>query len=176
MQNKPEANTGKPPAYYAWQRLKRNRTAYVSLLFIAFCSLISVLGYLISPDSTPNANDQQIELETLKPGSEITILKIRKNQPEIHINILEKMLYGAPGNNIERPISGYYISGDKIIVQPIHSSDKKDAETYLLADVVYDLKDSNVTQKNGFVTFETYSGQQTFFVAKVLINRCFRAA
>ncbi len=167
MWNKPDVQTGKSPAYYAWQRLKRNRTAYASLLFIGFCTLISIFGYLISPDATPNANDQQIELETLKPGTEVTLLRIRKNQPENNIGFLEKMLSGAPENYIEKPISGYEILGDKIIVQPIHSQDKSDAETYSLADVIYSLQDSNITLQNGFVNFTTYEGEQNLLLGEL---------
>lgn len=167
MWNKPAANTGKSPAYYAWQRLKRNRTAYISLLFIGLCTLVSVFGYLISPDATPNANDQQIELETLKPGTQVTLLRITKNQPAAHISFLQKMLYGAPQNYTERPISSYKISGDKIIVQPIHSNNLNDAETYLLADVVYDLKDSNIAENDGFVTFDTYEGETSTTLAEL---------
>ncbi|MGZ5242603.1 MAG: ABC transporter permease, partial [Bacteroidia bacterium] len=161
MWNKPDAITGKSPAYYAWQRLKRNRTAYVSLLFIVFCGFVSVFGYLISPDATPNANDQQIELETFKPGTQITLLRIKKNQPETHISFVEKMLHGAPQNYTEQAISSYNISGNKITVLPVNSTDSADAQTYLLADIIYDLKDSNIIDNEGFITFDTYEGETT---------------
>jgi peptide/nickel transport system permease protein len=160
-------DTGKSPAYYAWQRLKKNRTAFVSLLFIAFCSLISVLGYLISPDSTPNVNDQQIELETLKPGTQVTLLRIKKNQPETHISILEKMLYGAPDNYTQRPITSYKISGDKIMIQPINTTNPADAEIYSLADVLYALKDTLVQAKDGIFTFQTYKGEETAILGEL---------
>ena len=160
-------NTGKSPAYYAWQRLKKNRTAFVSILFIAFCSLISVLGYLISPDATPNVNDQQIELETLKPGTQVTLLRIKKNQPETHISLLEKMLNGAPNNYTERPITSYKISGDKIIIQPINTTNTADAEIYTLADVLYALKDTSVQYKDGYFTFQTYEGEETAILGEL---------
>ena len=39
-----------------------------SLVFIGLVFLIALLGYLITPDPTPFANDQHLELGLKKPG------------------------------------------------------------------------------------------------------------
>ena len=62
----------------AWKRFKRNHLAMGSLYFIGLLSLISILGYLITPDQTPYANEQILEFTTKKPGFKATILRIKK--------------------------------------------------------------------------------------------------
>ena len=57
-------------SYYAWQRLKKNKLAMFGLVVIALCMILAVLGYLITPDSTPDANDQILELSKKPPGFE----------------------------------------------------------------------------------------------------------
>ena len=46
----------------AWRKFKKNRLGFGSLVFICAVTIIALLGYLITPDSTPYANDQCLEL------------------------------------------------------------------------------------------------------------------
>ena len=39
-----------------WQRFKKERQAIVSLAYIGLVVVIAILGYLITPDSTPFSN------------------------------------------------------------------------------------------------------------------------
>jgi peptide/nickel transport system permease protein len=77
------------------------------------------------------------------------------------------MLYGAPNNYTERPITSYKISGDKIIIQPINTTNTADAEIYTLADVLYALKDTSVQYKDGYFTFQTYEGEETAILGEL---------
>ena len=45
-----------------WRRFKRNKLAMFGLLLIVIATTISILGFLITPDSSPYANDQKPEL------------------------------------------------------------------------------------------------------------------
>src|SRR5689334_9257874 len=101
------ADYGKSPSWYAWRRLRRNRAAFISLLFIGLCFLISVSGYLFLPDKSPDANRQNIELETLPPGSKVTILRIPKEKLPEGRGILKSILFGAPDKYTELPIQSY---------------------------------------------------------------------
>jgi peptide/nickel transport system permease protein len=51
-----------------WQQLWRRTSVKVALWFIAFCVLIAVFAYPLSPDSSPNANRMIVELKVRPPG------------------------------------------------------------------------------------------------------------
>ncbi|MDR1459516.1 MAG: hypothetical protein LBI60_04815, partial [Bacteroidales bacterium] len=42
----------------AWRKFRKNRQGMVLLCFLVLVTLIAVLGYLITPDSTPYSNEQ----------------------------------------------------------------------------------------------------------------------
>jgi peptide/nickel transport system permease protein len=114
----PGQNTSRPPSYYAWLRLKKNRPALFSLLFIALCVFIAISGYAFLPDKTPQANDQHIELETLHPGTSVTMLRVNRQQPIEKSNFFSWLLSGQSSSYIDIPVSAYQISGDSIFYQP----------------------------------------------------------
>ena len=51
------------PFAQAWVRLKRNFIAMLGLYFMLFLVFLAIGGYLIIPDSTPNADNQILELQ-----------------------------------------------------------------------------------------------------------------
>ena len=51
-----------------WRRFRRNRLAMTGFAIIALAFVVSVLGYLITPDPTPYANYQKPELHIRQPG------------------------------------------------------------------------------------------------------------
>jgi peptide/nickel transport system permease protein len=63
-----------------WRKFKRNRIAVFGLIIILTACLISILGYLITPDNTPYANDQKPELHIKSPGFTVKMLVVKKNQ------------------------------------------------------------------------------------------------
>ncbi len=125
--------------YVAWQRLKKNKLAMFGLMVIAFCMLIAVLGYSITPDSTPDANDQLLELSKKSPGFKVQMLQICKNEPSHHVNIFYKMMFGEVNDYRSIPFSGYRFEGSDIILNEyINDKNQNGAEIkYNLADVVY---------------------------------------
>ena len=49
-----------------------------ALIIILSACLVSILGYLITPDKTPYANDQKPELHIKPPGFKVTMLAVKK--------------------------------------------------------------------------------------------------
>jgi len=88
--------------------------AVVSLLFISIVAVIAMLGYLIAPDSTPFANDQHLQLTTLKPGTKVKFLHIPKQYDVKHRNILGRMLFGQESEFNEFPFDSIYFDGLKV--------------------------------------------------------------
>ena len=76
----------------AWKRFRKNKLAMFGLTIIVISVVIFILGYLISPDSSPDANEQKPELQIKKPGFAIKLLKIRKNEPDHSVNFLVRAL------------------------------------------------------------------------------------
>ncbi|MEO5909421.1 MAG: ABC transporter permease [Pelobium sp.] len=100
-----------------WKKFKRNRLAVAGLIFICFITLLSILGYLITPDDTPMANQMSLQLNIEKPGSTFTTLKIPKSPQPEQVNFLSKMLWGQSPNFDLIPISKYLFKKDKLSYQ-----------------------------------------------------------
>jgi peptide/nickel transport system permease protein len=62
----------------AWRRFRKNLPGIGSLVFICIVLLIALLGYLITPDPTPFANDQHLELGLKKPGYKTGFILVPK--------------------------------------------------------------------------------------------------
>ena len=99
----------------AWRKFRKNKLGFCSLIFIGFSVLIALLGYLISPDSTPLANEQYLELGLKKPGTTICFLSVKLNQPPKHQNIFYRMLFGQKSSFTNIPISSWRIKGNSIL-------------------------------------------------------------
>jgi peptide/nickel transport system permease protein len=56
------------PAAVTWKRFKKVHTAVAGLVFITIAVLISLFCYVIMPDNTPNANQMDLSISTMKPG------------------------------------------------------------------------------------------------------------
>ncbi len=126
-------------SFYAWQRLKKNKLAIFGLVVIGLCMAMAVLGFSITPDSTPDANDQLLELSKKPPGFEVKMLQTRKNEASHDVNFFSKMLFGEVSNFRSIPFSDYHYDGNDIIVRE-YTGDEKRIGTeirYNLADAVY---------------------------------------
>ncbi len=123
------------PSKKVWLKFKRNKLAFGGLIFILILMLMGILGYLIMPDDSPNANVQTLQLNKKKPGSTFTFLITSRNPKVEKVNLLERMLYGQAPAFKGIPITSYKIEGDAVYVQEYIGDDEKAKET------IYKLKD-----------------------------------
>ena len=65
-----------------WKRFSRNKLALVSAFFIGLLLAISLLGYLISPDKTPDANTIHLELALQSPGFQAEFIQTTNHESE----------------------------------------------------------------------------------------------
>ncbi|MGF1563830.1 MAG: ABC transporter permease [Flavobacteriales bacterium] len=56
--------------------VKRNPTATIGAAFIALMTLVALLGPVIRPDPTPNANTQQLSISRQKPGFQVNVIQL----------------------------------------------------------------------------------------------------
>ena len=126
---------------HAWKRFKRNRPAIWSLFFIALSVLVALLGYLITPDSSPNANNQILELSVKPPGFKVMMLLDKENQNIPTKSWLEKMLFGQPNMYRYIPIHNFGFHGTNIVCEAYTGNTPNNGQlvSYNMADVIYAL-------------------------------------
>jgi peptide/nickel transport system permease protein len=129
--------TGRSPNYYIKKRFLRNKPAVMGLICICITFLIAILGYLIMPDSTPNANDGAVQIQKKPVGFSVTFLKIRKNYPIEKQGLMHTVLYGKENKYAIIPIDSYKITGNDILYKEYGSKGKE--KRISLIQVVYPL-------------------------------------
>ena len=114
------------------------------LCFLGFVTVVSILGYAITPDSTPYANEQILQIRLQKPMSKVQFLQVRKNYPIEKKNFFQKMLFGQPAFYTSIPIISYSFSADSITVELFNESPPYNVQQYHLADVVFAVKENAI--------------------------------
>ncbi len=124
-----------------WRRFRKQKLSMLGLIIIIFACVVSILGYLITPDSSPYANNQKPELHTKPPGFTIEMLMVRKNQEPDNTGWFEKMLFGKQEEHTSVPIFDYDIMENFILVEE-YTGNKVNNGTkirYEMVDVLYPL-------------------------------------
>jgi peptide/nickel transport system permease protein len=84
------------PGYYVRQRLWANRPAVAGLVFIGLCALVTLLGYWVLPDPSPNANNGLVQLQKQPPGFVATLRQVPDPSAPPPGNALQVWLRGRP--------------------------------------------------------------------------------
>lgn len=159
---KENANNSNSPFLQAWKRLKKNKVSVLSLFFLGFILLVALLGYSITPDYTPNANYQVLELRTKPMGYSLDALMIRKNKEVDHekllgLEFLHALFFGKENPYDTKPIQSYRFKNEHIYVETI---DDGYEVKYNIADVLYPISvnKQEVLKSGGKVFFEDVYG------------------
>jgi peptide/nickel transport system permease protein len=102
----------------AWRKFRKDKLGFGSLVFIGFVLLTAIAGYLVTPDSTPYANDQHLELGLKKPGFSVLMLNVKNQNDPPSPGILSVMLWGKPGTRESIPISSWRTDHDTLFAKP----------------------------------------------------------
>jgi peptide/nickel transport system permease protein len=126
-------------ASFAWQRIKRNRLAMFGIFIIALLMLMSVLGYLITPDQSPDAATHIEEISIRKPGFSCQIIELRKNTPAVDQNFLTTMIFGKANEYEYHAIKKYWFQGNDILWEEYPEDDISQGRIwkYNIADAIY---------------------------------------
>lgn len=111
---------------------------------------IAMAGYLITPDSSPFANEQHLEIAAKKPGFSVQMLKIRNNELPIKQSFIKTLFYGRKSDYTYIPAGKYRFEDDRVIISlPAEGADSASLEfTYLMADVIYALPNTDPAEGN----------------------------
>jgi ABC-type dipeptide/oligopeptide/nickel transport system permease subunit len=145
-----------------WNRFKRNKLSLVGLGFISISILIALLGYLITPDPSPFANNQILSIAAKPPMFKVKMALISKNKTNEKHSFLYTLLYGRENRYSCIPIDSFRFEGDYLILHEYSSGidDEPFESKYHLADVVYALNsnDSVRSVAEGQYQFKTIDG------------------
>ena len=104
------------PNQIAIQRFKKNITGVISLIFIILCGLMALFAYFIIPDKTPYANTQILEISTRKPGFEVDMLLVPKQNIGDDEGFFSQLLHGKPSPYRQIPFDSIKVEKDKTTV------------------------------------------------------------
>ncbi|HOZ86591.1 MAG TPA: ABC transporter permease [Bacteroidia bacterium] len=121
--------------------------------------VVSILGYLITPDQTPYANDQKLELFIKEPGFKVSFLLLARNQETGQINIISKMLFGESDPFAAYSINGFTFSGANIVTEEYTGNIPNNGALtkFNIADVVYAIDSRHP------IVYDSLRQQLTFF-------------
>jgi peptide/nickel transport system permease protein len=120
------------------KRFLKVKVSVAGLVIIALVSLIAVFAYFIAPDNSPFANNQQITLQNLRPGSEVHFIKIYDRQEANKYSLAAHFLNGKPQHFQYIPFFDYSFKNDTVtIVEFGSTSEDKFFSKYHIANILY---------------------------------------
>jgi peptide/nickel transport system permease protein len=75
-------------------KLWKNKLAMFGGVLIIVTILFALLGYLIMPDNSPNANEMHLEISTLSPGPAVDFAKIENGKTKIENSFIDVWING----------------------------------------------------------------------------------
>jgi len=121
-------NQNNSPSQKIWKRFKRNKFAVSGLIFILLLMVMGILGYLITPDQTPQANTMHLQLSNRKPGRVFEFLIISRNPHIKQVNFLERMLTGQEANFKSIPVTSLRKVGNHVYAREYIGDDEQAEE------------------------------------------------
>jgi peptide/nickel transport system permease protein len=146
-----------------WKRFRKNKLSVAGVIFIGFTVIIAILGYLITPDSSPYANQQILSLAAKPPLFKVEMLRVKKNHLNEKKSVFHTLISGKEPDYALVPIEWYRFSGDSIVVHEYSGNTSEVFEKrYHLVDVVYAVNPQKkiVSDANGSYTFTDIKNKQ----------------
>ena len=92
---------GVSPLHLAGRRLRRNVAALLGGVVIGGAGLVAVLGYLILPDASPDANAAVVALQKQLPGFTVPVVAVRRTEVPPPTSWWAGLLFGrAPATRL----------------------------------------------------------------------------
>lgn len=108
----------------AWGKLKQDKLAFPSLVFILGCCLIALFSPVVSPDSSINANEMHIELAVMDPMSKVLFLEV-SSAGVTSSSFVRSIFLGRASEFRRIPINNFKIIDNGIEYSPYGSGIKE---------------------------------------------------
>ena len=151
MSDKRATERSTSPWKMAWDRFRKDRLGLSAIFFIGLVAMVAILGAIIRPDQTPDANDQHLALGKKKPGFEVLMLEVANRQEEPDYWFEGLFFGGFEKENRTIPISEFKIQGEEILYRPYTGAIDESMrwEKLNLARVLYPLADGEAIEREG---------------------------
>lgn len=140
----------------------KNKLPLFGLFIIVFISLTAILGYLVTSDDSPLANQMNLALSIKKPGSTFTFLRIPDNKKAQGVGILEKMIFGNPNQSNLIAIVNYKLLNNTLVYQ-VYTGDLRGVETQTIPLKTFtNIRDANAFKDKYLVTKTFWFGTDMY--------------
>jgi ABC-type dipeptide/oligopeptide/nickel transport system permease subunit len=129
-----------------FKRLKKNKGALLGLFIITIAVLLTIFGYLIAPDNSPNADLQTVEIQAKKPGYTQQFLTVPDYKNSSAQNWFTILLSGEKKNYRYVPISGYKIKNDSLLINKFIDEDTSVVQYYSINQLTLNHPENVVAQ------------------------------
>ena len=150
------------PGSIVWRRLIRNTGAVLAFVWIIVWIIVATLGYLITPDPTPNVNRQNLELAMKPPGFTVNMLRVQSNIELPSQGFFRRIFFGKKLDYETIPFDTVRFEGDNLILSRYTGlPGNLGAESHFnLADVVFSIDSvSAVNDSIGVLFLDGTTGQ-----------------
>ena len=130
-----------------YKRLKKNKGAVFGLCVIFIALFISLFGYIIAPDNSPNADLQTVEIQAKKLGYTQQFLKIYDDVNLPETSWFRKISRGKKNNYHLIPISNYTIKNDSLLINKFIDDDTSVVQYYSINQLTKN-QPNQLTKKN----------------------------
>lgn len=104
--------------------LFKNKLVFFGSLIILIFAFPALLGYLITPDNTTNANDMMPQLVAIKPGTKIQFIRIKTKSESISPGIITTWIFGREIAGTAVPLNDHSWKGDTLIYSEYGETEK----------------------------------------------------
>ena len=165
------SNQNLSPKALAWKRFRNNKLGMASCFFVLLWALMALFAYLIIPDKTPNANRQILEISTKKPGFEVDMLMIPKENPPQKTPFFTFLLNGRPDDCIYLPFDSLLINKETTTVFLYLSGESSSVRTEVVENK--ELLRGGISTVSGTLVFASDDEAETYIKAHCVKHRKF---
>jgi peptide/nickel transport system permease protein len=139
-----------------WKRYKGNTSALIGAGFILVLTTIAIGGAYLRPDSSANANQQQLSIARLPMGSEVQVLNVSRYGIQ-DSRLFQGLLFGGlEQDSRESVFDSLTFEADKVVLMFKGSVTEK----FLLAEVCFDLAQNTYSYTPPNIKFD--AGSRSF--------------
>lgn len=99
-----------------WRRFRHNKPAVLGLLFLLLAVVLAVFAYGVVPDKTTDANQQDLRLIALPPGSRVTFVAWQPNDWQA-TPFWQRLFFGERNPLVRFPVSSLRAGSDSLYFQ-----------------------------------------------------------
>ncbi|HER09179.1 MAG TPA: ABC transporter permease [Bacteroides sp.] len=151
---------GISPGKITWSRFRRNPLALSGMVLICLAFLVSLFAYVISPDQTPNANTQILEIATERPGFRADFIRVRYNRPSAAAGWMEGIFRGRESDYRYIPVDSVWIDHSRLVYRE-YSRYREDEfiSGLLIPDIIYPIRAEGCSYRDGIWEVALVSGE-----------------